>query len=211
MGIIRVLIVDDHPMVRRGLRSLLSSYQDLEVVGEAEDGRTALRAVVDLSPDVILLDIQLRGPNGIEVAYQLRREAPQAKIVVLTAYEEYVLPASRAGIHAYLLKTSSDETVVEAIRLAHQGKRLLSPSLLDEVLRQFQVLAKAQARDDAGLSEEELKVLELMGQGRSNREISQETYCSERTVKRRIHRIMDKLGVRNRAHAVAEAIKMGLI
>jgi len=101
--------------------------------------------------------------------------------------------------------------VVETIRLVHQGKRLLSPSLVDKVLQQFQILAKAQARHESGLSEQELRVLELIAQGATNREISEETYWSERTVKRKVEEIMGKLGARNRAHTVAEAIKRGLI
>jgi two-component system response regulator DevR len=213
MDTIRILIVDDHPMVRRGLRSLLSSYQDIEVVGEAEDGAAALQAAADLSPDVILLDIWMPGPGGVEVAYQLRHQAPVAKIVILTAFDndEYVLGALRAGAYAYLLKSTSDETVVEAIRLVHQGKRLLSPALMDKVLRQFQALATTHARHESGLSEQELRVLELIAQGATNREISEETYWSERTVKRKIEGITAKLEARNRAQAVAEAIKRGLI
>jgi two-component system response regulator DevR len=213
MNTIRVLIVDDHPMVRRGLRSLLSSYQDIEVVGEAEDGVAALRAAADLSPEVILLDIRLPGPDGVEVAYQLGHQAPEAKIIILTAFDsdEYVLGALRAGACAYLLKSTSDETVVEAIRLVHQGKRLLSPSLVDKVLRQFQTFATTHARHQSGLSEQELRVLELIAQGATNKEISEEMYWSERTVKRRIEEITAKLEARNRAQAVAAAIKRGLI
>lgn len=213
MDAIRVLIVDDHAMVRRGLRSLLSSYWDIEVVGEAEDGAAALRAAVDLSPDVILLDIRLPGLDGTEVACRLRHEAPKAKIIVLTAYDrdEYAFGALRAGAYAYLLKSTSDETLVESIRLVHQGKHLLSPALMDTVLQQFQILAEAHARCESGLSEQELRALELIAQGASNREISKEMYWSERTAKRKAQGIMDKLGARNRAQAVAEAIKRGLI
>lgn len=213
MGAIRVLVVDDHPMVRRGLRSLLSSYRDIEVVGEAEDGAAALRAAVALSPDVILLDIRLPGPDGVEVAYQLCHQAPGAKIIVLTAYDhdEYVVGALRAGAYAYLLKSASDETVVETIRLVHQGKHLLSPSLMDKMLREFQTLAKAHARHKSGLSEQELRVLELIAQGATTGEIGEETYWSERTVKRKVEEALAKLGAKNRAQAVAEAIKRGLI
>ncbi|CAG0943159.1 Response regulator protein VraR [Anaerolineae bacterium] len=213
MDPIRVLIVDDHPMVRRGLKSLLSSYPDITVIGEAGDGATALRAVTDLMPEVILMDIQLPGLDGVEVAHQLRRVIPEAKIIALTAYEneEYVLKAMRAGANAYLLKSTSDETVVEAIRLAHQGKRMLSPTLMDGILREFQTLAQAHARLAADLSEPDVQVLALIAQGATNEEIAQETHWSERTVKREIEQIMTKLGARNRAQAVAEAIKRGLV
>jgi DNA-binding NarL/FixJ family response regulator len=213
MAPIRVLIVDDHPMVRRGLCSLLSSHPDIRVVGEAEDGVSALRAAVDLSPEVIVLDIRLPGPDGIEIAYQLRHQAPEAKIIILTAFEndEYVLGALRAGAHAYLLKSSSDETVVETIQLVHQGKRLLSPALMDKVLQQFEALAKAHARQESGLSETDLRALELIAQGATNAEIAEEMYWSERTVRRIIGEIMAKLDAKNRAEAVAQAFKRGLI
>jgi DNA-binding NarL/FixJ family response regulator len=213
MGAIRVLVVDDHPRVRRGLRSLLSTCRDIEVVGEAEDGAGALQAAVDLSPDVILLDIRLPGPDGVELAYQLRQRAPQAKVIILTAYDhdEYVSGALRAGVYAYLLKSTSDETLVEAVRSVHQGKRLLSPALMDRVLREFETLAKAEARHESGLSDQELRVLQLVARGLTTGEIGEEMYWSTRTVKRKIAEIKDQLGARSRAQAVAEAIRRGLI
>ena len=210
---IRVLIVDDHPMVRRGLRSLLSSYPDIEVVGEAEDGTAAFQAVTELCPHVILLDIQMFGVDGIEIASRILRNAPQVKIIILTAYDndEYVLGAFRAGAYAYLLKNSSDETVVETIRLVQQGRRLLSPSLMDQVLRQLHILAQAQASREHKLSQDEVHVLARIANGATNEEIAREIHWSERTVGRKIEEITIKLGARNRAQAVAIAIKEGLI
>ncbi len=210
---IRVLIVDDHPMVRRGLRNFLSSASDILVVGEAEDGATALRAATDLSPNVVLLDIRLTGPDGVAVAAQLRKSAPQVKIIILTAYDndDYIQGALRAGAYAYLLKSSSGETVVEAIRQVHQGKRLLSPGLMDRVLEQFQDLAQIKVKSQSGLLEEEIKVLALIAQGATNEEIARAMYWGERTVRRKVDEIIVKLGVKNRAQAVAEAIKKGLI
>jgi len=210
---IRVLIVDDHPMVRRGLHSLLSSYPDIAVVGEAENGTAALQAVTDLSPHVVLLDIQMFGGDGIEIASRILRCAPQVKIIVLTAYdnEEYILGAFRAGAYAYLLKNSSDETVVETIRLVQQGRRLLSPSLMDQVLRQFHLLAQAEASREHKLSQDEVHVLARVANGATSEEIAREIHWSERTVKRKIEEIAAKLGARNRAQAVAMAIREGLI
>jgi two-component system response regulator DevR len=210
---IRVLIADDHPALRRGLRSLLALYPDIVVVGEAEDGRAALRAAVDLSPDVILLDVLLPGPDGIEVAQRLRQLAPLSKIVMLTAHDndDYVLGALRAGAYAYVLKNISDQTLVQSIRLVHQGRRLLSPSLIDNVLREFQAASKGHALEEAGLSEQELRVVELMAQGRTNKGIAEEMCWSDRTIKRKVEDIMAKLGARNRAQVVAEAIKRGLL
>jgi DNA-binding NarL/FixJ family response regulator len=213
MDTIRVLIVDDHPMVRRGLKSLLSSYPDIQVVGEAENGAAALEAVSARSPEIVLLDIELPGADGVKVARQLSHLAPSVKIIALTAYdnEEYVLNALGAGMFAYLLKRTSDETVVQAVRSVHQGKRLLSPALMDQVLRQFQSLARSQTRHASGLSDQDLRVLELIAQGFTNKEIARETHWSERTVKREIEQIVSRMGVRNRAQAVAEAIRRGLV
>ena len=213
MDMIRVLIVDDHAMVRRGLQSLLSLYRDIEVVGEAGDAASAVQAAVELSPEVILLDIRLPGPSGIEAAQRLRKEAPEARIIALTAHDndEYILEALRAGARAYLLKSSADETVVETIRLVHQGKRLLSPALMDKVLRQFEDLMTPQAGAESDLSRRESRVLALMAQGATTEEMAQEMNCSERTIKREVARITSVLGARNRAQAVAEGVKRGLV
>lgn len=213
MGPIRVLIVDDHPIVRRGLGSLLSAYPDIEVAGEASEAAAALQAAKDLAPHVVLLDIQMAGVNGIEITSRILRSAPETKIIILTAYDndEYVLGAFRAGAYAYLLKNSLDETVVETIRLVHQGRRLLSPSLMDQVLRQFHVLAQAQASHAHELSPDDVRVLALIANGATNEEIAKETHWSESTVKRKIEEITATLGARNRAQAVAIGIKEGLI
>jgi two-component system, NarL family, response regulator DevR len=213
MDPIRVLIADDHPTLRRGLKSLLALYPDIMVVGEADGGPTTLSAVADLTPDVILLDILMPGADGVEVAQRLRREAPQAKIIMLTAYDndEYVLGAMRAGAWGYVLKSTSDQTLVESIRQVHQGKRLLSPPLMDKVLHEFQSLANVRARQESGLSERDLKVVELMAQGKTNKDIAQEMFWSDRTIKRKVEDMMTKLGARNRAQLVAEATKRGLL
>lgn len=213
MDAIRILIADDHAMVRRGLRSLLSAYPDLEIVGEAEQGAAALRMTLELKPDIVLLDILMPGPDGVEVAQQIHREFPDCRVMILTAYEnqEYVVRALRAGAYAYLLKSAADENLVESIRLVHQGKHLLSPELIDQVMREFQVLAQGVAVAESGLSQEDLAVLGLIARGATNEEIAQEMFWSERTVKRKVEEITGKLEARNRAQAVAEAIKRGLI
>jgi DNA-binding NarL/FixJ family response regulator len=210
---IRVMIVDDHPIVRRGLHSLLCSYPDIKIVGEATDGTAALAMVTDLSPDVMLLDIQMAGVDGIEIAGRILRAAPQIKIIILTAYDndEYIVGAFRAGAYAYLLKNSLDETVVETIHLVHSGKRLLSLSLMDQLLRQFHVLAQTQAQHQHQLSPDDIQVLTLIANGATNEEIAKETHWSESTVKRKIEEIAATLGARNRAQVVAIAVREGLI
>ena len=210
---IRVLIVDDHPVVRQGLQSLLSNYSDIQVAGEADTGLRALEVAALLQPDVVLLDIRLPGANGTDVTRQLRRQNPKARIIILTAYEddEYLIEALQAGAHGYLLKSASHETLAEAIRNAHAGRRVLSPSLVDGVLRQFEELAKESLVSQSGLSESELEILPLLAEGATNKEMAERLYWSEATVKRKMKDILAKLEVSNRAQAVAEAMKRGLI
>jgi DNA-binding NarL/FixJ family response regulator len=200
-------------MIRHGLRGLLSAYPDIEVVGEAEDGATALEAAERLAPAVILLDVQLSGPNGVELANQLYQKAPEAKIIILTAFDndEYLVGALRAGAYAYLLKNSSNKMVVETIRLVHEGKHLISPSLIDPMLRQFQTLARAHTRRESQLSDEELQAMRMIANGATNEEIARDMFWSERTLQRKVEEIIVKLGARNRSQAVAEAIRKGLI
>ena len=213
MNPIRVLIVDDHPMVRRGLRSLLSEYSDIEVVGDLADGTSTLESFATLRPDVILMDIKLPGMDGITVAHRLQQIAPETKIIHLTAYEdnEYLQNAFRAGAYAYLLKSASHEIVIDTVRRVYRGEHLISPNLMDQLLRQFRDMANVQARQDVGLSAEDIKALQLMAHGATNDEVAEAMFWSERTVRRKIEEISAKLEARNRTQAVAEAIKRGLI
>jgi DNA-binding NarL/FixJ family response regulator len=212
MEAIRVLIVDDHPMVRRGLKSLLSLYPDILVIGEAEDSVSALDTAQLLLPDIVLLDIQLPSESGLRVADRLREVTPEVKVIALTAHDnqEYVLEALRAGARAYLLKSASDQSLVETIRLVHQGRRLLSPSLMDGLLEHLGA-SEETASDVPRLSEPEMRVLALMARGATNEEIATETHWSERTIKRRVARIVEALGAKNRTQAVAEAARLGLV
>lgn len=213
MDPIRVLIVDDHPMIRKGLRSVLSSFADITVVGEAEDSESALGAVAQFSPEVLLLDIQLTGESGVALTSKILKQAPETKILVLTAYsnDEYVTGALQAGAYGYLLKSSYGEAVVDAIRQVHQGKRIVSPELMDRVLQQYQGMVHAQSRDQIQLSEEERQLLTLIAQGATIETVGSELHWGERSVRRKIEEIMAKLGAKSRAQAVAEAIRKGLI
>ncbi len=213
MNRIRVLIADDHPIVRQGIRSLLGQYDDLDVAGEAGTGPAVLEQVAQLRPDVVLLDVRMAGANGIEIARELRRKWPKTRIIILTTYddEEYLFGALQVGAHAYLLKDVSLDTLPAAIRAVHQGERLLSPLLVDKVLREFQSLATERLRRDAGLSDAELAILKRIADGATNREIAQEFYWSEVTVKKKVQEILDKLGAANRTQAVVMAIRKGLI
>ena len=213
MGAIRVLVVDDHPVVRKGVRSLLAHCEDIQVVGEAGTRAELWAALRETRPDVLLLDIRLAEDNGVDIAQQVRRAFPDVKIIVLTTFDDetYLYGALRAGVHAYLLKSASHSTIADAVRGVFRGERLLSPSLVGPVLRQFEHLARAQAQMEAGLSGQDVEVLRLIAAGATTREIADALYWSEATLKRRIQDILGKLGAANRAQAVAEAIRRGLI
>ena len=213
METIRVLIVDDHPIVRQGVRSVLANHPDIDVVGEADGSASLFANIAALNPDIILLDIRMPGQNGIEITQRLKREHPQVKVILLTTYddEEFLFGALRAGAEGYLLKSASNEVLASAIRQVGSGERLLSPGLLGKVMREFQDLAKEKTRADSGLSEQELEVLRMIADGATNKEIAEKLYWSEVTVKRKVQDILEKMGVANRAQAVAEASKRGLL
>lgn len=210
---IRILIADDHPIVRKGIRSLLTQYGDLEVAGEAGTGPAVLEQVAQLQPDVVLLDVRMAGANGIEIARQLRREHPETRIIILTTYddEEYLFGALQVGAQAYLLKDVSLDTLPAAIRAVHQGERLLSPLLVDNVLREFQNLATEKLRRDAGLSNAEQRILQLVAEGATNKEIAEQLFWSEVTVKKKLQEVLEKLNAANRTQAAVKAIRQGLI
>ncbi len=213
MDTCRVLLVDDHPIVRQGVRSVLANHPDIQVVGEA-DGAAALFACLDSAkPDIILLDIRMPGPNGIEITQRLKREHPEIKIIVLSTYDddEFLMGALRAGAEGYLLKSASAQVLATAIRQVAQGERLLSPTLVTRLMREFQELAKEKTRADSGLTDQELHVVRMIAAGATNKEIAEKLYWSEVTVKRKVQDILEKMGVANRAQAVAEAAKRGLL
>jgi DNA-binding NarL/FixJ family response regulator len=211
--IIRVLIVDDHPVVRHGLHSLLSGHLDIDVVGEVEDGLGVLHYLAGHEVDLVLLDIKMKGQNGIEIARRVRRSYPKIKIIILTTYddESYLHQALEVGVQGYLLKSVSHEILPDSIRKAMKGERILSPSLVSTVVESYQKLAQEQAQIEAQLTLEDLQILTAISEGASNKEIAEKFFWSEATVKRRVHEILEKLGVSNRAQAVAEAIRRGWI
>jgi DNA-binding NarL/FixJ family response regulator len=210
---IRVIVVDDHPIVRQGVRSLLSNYPDLDLVGEAADAAEALRLAEHVRPDVILLDIRMPGMSGVEAARLLSRQWPEAKILMLTSFDEqeYVTGALQAGARGYILKSASDETLVSAVRAVSRGERVLSPAVMDRVVQQFTAYSREQALRETGLGEDDRHILRLLVAGASNPKIAAELYLSETTVKRKLQDIFEKLGVATRAQAAAEAVRRGLV
>lgn len=210
---IRILVVDDHPVVRQGLRSLLSGHPDLQIVAEASHSQEALAAARQESPDVVLLDIRLPGVTGVEVARQLQRDFPEMRLIMLTSYDddEYLIGAMQAGAQAYLLKSVSDETLVWTIRAVYRGERLISPELLDRMLRQFAQVRYHQIQQEAGLSDQDLQVLQRVVAGASNDQIARELGWSKASIKRKVQHIFDQLGVMTRTQAAAEAVRRGLV
>ncbi len=214
METIRILIVDDHLVVRQGLKSLLSQYPDLDVVGEEEHGHGVQQLVEKLKPHVILLDIKLgEGENGLDIARQLCRVSPELKIIILTSYsdEDFLSQAAQVGVHGYLLKSASAEVLAEAIRAIHGGERRLSSDLAGQVFTQLARTKREYEKSRYGLSEEEIVLLKLIADGVTGQEIAQTLYLSERSIKRKTQEIMEKLGAVNRTQAVAEAFRRGIL
>lgn len=213
MQIINVLLVDDHPVVRQGLTSLLSQYSDIRVVAEADRASVVLEQAAKHKPDVILLDIRLEDASGLEVAGQLRRAQCASRIIILTSYndENYMLEAARLGVDGFLLKNTSAEGLADAIRGVHAGEQRLSPALSGKAFEQLKALSQAQVRSQSGLSEQELKLLRFIAEGASIPEITRALYLSERTIKRKTKDVLGKLGATSRAQAIAEAFKRGLL
>lgn len=205
---IRVLLTDDHPIVRDGLIAVLELQPDMEVVGETGDGPTAVAKARELKPDVVLMDLQLPGCSGAEATRQILAESPQTRVLILTAYDsdEGILEAVRAGASGYLLKGALRSELVQAIRLVASGGSLLQPALVARLLAH-----RTPEGTHEPLSERELEVLKLVVDGLRNKEISDVLGISERTVKFHTGVIFQKLGVTSRTEAAAAALKQGLV
>ena len=207
---IKVLLVDDHTLFRQGLRRLLESYEDIQVVGEAGNGKEAIAEVDKLHPDVVLMDIKMPQMNGFEFTKLIRENYPDLIIIALTMYEdaEYVLRAVNAGANGYMYKDVSADKLVDAIRHTYEG--ITPPFYLAVEAETLREVVPHGARRK-GLSNQERQVLNLMAEGNSNKEIAQKIFLSEQTVKGYIRSIFQKLGASDRAQAVAIAIKKGLV
>lgn len=211
---IRILVVDDHPIVRQGITSLLSNYPEFEIVGEADNGQDAVVLAMEEEPDVVLLDIRMPGESGLEVLRRIRPLQPQARVLMLTSFDddEYVVGALRAGAQGYVLKNVSDEMLVNAIRGVYRGERVLSPQAAERVVQQLLNEEPAPVPIvDVTFDEEERRILRLLTEGASNVVIADALYMSLSSAKRKLRAIFDKLEVDNRAEAAAEAVRRGVV
>ena len=206
---IRLLLVDDHPVVRDGLRGMFDSVEDITVVGEAADGEQAVTRAVAEAPDVVVMDLRMPGAGGVEAIRELRRRGVAARVLVLTTFDEDadLLDAVAAGATGYLLKDAPGEELVRAVRSAHRGEAVLSPAVASRLMSR----AAAPAVATPMLSKRELEVLRLVAGGATNREAARTLFISETTVKTHLLHLFDKLGVRDRAAAVDAAHRAGLL
>jgi DNA-binding NarL/FixJ family response regulator len=205
---VKLLIVDDHPVVRDGLSAMFARDPEFEVLGEAADGAEAVRLALALAPDVILMDLRMPGMDGLTAITELGKRGSTARVLVLTTYDtdSHVLPAIEAGATGYLLKDAPRAELLRAVRAAARGEAVLSPSVATRLMSRFR------APSGAGpLSQRELEVLELVAAGTTNREAAARLFISEATVKTHLLNIYAKLGVSDRAAAVAEAFNRGLL
>jgi DNA-binding NarL/FixJ family response regulator len=211
---IRVLLADDHAVVRQGIRQFLEETDDVEVVAEASDGAEAIRLVEAFQPDVAVLDIRMPEVSGVEATRRIKERFPQVRVLVLTAYDDdpYVFALLQAGADGYVLKTASGDEVVRAVRAVHEGGTALSPQVAGKLVRQATARRPEGAADQVEpLTARELDVLRLAAQGKTNRAIGHELGISHRTVQGHLASIYSKLGVRSRTEAVTESLRRGWI
>jgi len=210
MGAIRVVVVDDHHVVREGLRRMLELESSIQVVGEARSGEEAIAKAISLSPDVIVMDLKMPRMDGIAATREIKQRMPDVGVLVLTLYaEDYVRQAVEAGVSGYLLKDSDCEQITRAIHQVHDGLCPIAPSLTRDLVMEYAELSRTTR--SSILTKRQLAILKLIADGESGKEIGSRLFISTSTVKREIRQILAKLKVSDRAQAVSEAIKRGLI
>jgi DNA-binding NarL/FixJ family response regulator len=213
---IKILLVDDQPLFREGLRTLLSVHSDFEIVGEAGNGEEAMHLVRSNRPAVVLMDLQMPVLDGVAATHRLHKEYPECRVIVLTTFDddEMVFDGLRAGAVGYLLKDAPSEKLAEAIRVAARGETFLQPSVAAKVVAEFARLTRKNEPSSSfrePLSEREIEILRLITNGASNREIAETLFLAEGTVKNHVTNILGKLGVRDRTQAAIKAKDIGLV
>jgi DNA-binding NarL/FixJ family response regulator len=206
----RVLIVDDHPVTRDGLRSALSTSDDIEIVGEAASGEEAIEAVKELSPDVVFMDVRMPGMDGLEATKVIRDISPDTKVILFTIEESRaaIADAIRAGVSGYLLKDVSAAELIQAAKLALEGKAVIHPTLTRAFIEEVQYVEQPR---DTPLSKRESQILQKVAYGATTKEVAHDLGISAHTVKTHLERIFEKLGANDRAQAVAIALRKGLV
>ena len=214
-GVISVLLVDDHALVREGLRQLLSLEEGIQVVAESANGHDALKMARALHPDVVLMDIRMPVVDGLAITRQISREAPSCAVIILSMFsqQEYVLEAMRSGARGYLLKSVSSRELAQAIRKVHEGGTLIDPGLANTLVNEYRRLSGLAAPGSSihALSEKEIEILRYVAMGMSNKEIAGKLVYAEKTVKNYLSIIFQKLGIRDRTQAAIFALKHGLL
>jgi DNA-binding NarL/FixJ family response regulator len=210
---IRVLIVDDHAVVREGLRTFLGLQEGIEIAGEAVDGVEAVEEALRVRPDVVLMDLVMPRLDGVAAMRELRRQVPSARVIVLTSFldDERLLPAIQAGAAGYLLKNAEPAQLARAVREAHEGRAIIDPTVAARLVGALADGAPVRDEDDESLTRRERQVLELIAGGRSNKRIAIELGISEKTVKTHVGHVLGKLGVSDRTQAAMVAVKRGLV
>jgi len=214
MDTIKVLLADDHTMFREGLRVILDRQKDMRVVGEVEDGVEAVKKTAELAPDIVLMDINMPVMDGVRASRLITAQDQRVGIIILTMYREdkYVFEAIKAGARGYVVKDARANELFKAIRAVYRGEALIDPVVAAKLLEDFRRLAEERSRKDfLDLNKREIEILSLVAQGATNKEIADELYFSEQTIKNNLSIIFQKLHVNNRAEAVTYAIKEGLI
>lgn len=207
---IKVMLVDDHEMVRIGLSAVLSTEEDIDLVGEAGSGEEGIRLAKEYRPDVVLMDLVMEGMDGIETTRRLLKELPDCKVIVLTSYidDEKIYPVIEAGAFSYLLKTSRAHEIAQAIRSAVNGQPVLESQVATKIMNRFRKPQEQLPHDE--LTEREMEVLRLIAKGKSNQEVADELVIGVKTVKFHVTNILAKLGVEDRTQAAIYAFKNGL-
>jgi two-component system response regulator NreC len=214
MGKIKVLVVDDHTILRQGIKALLDNQEGIEVIGEAKDGREALSIIEETLPDVILMDIAMPGLNGLEATRRIKKKFPRMKVLVLTMYtnEEYIFQILNAGANGYLVKETAFQDLISAIKAVYKNEAFMSPSISKKVINSY--IKKAQddeAKTCEVLTTREREILQLIAEGNSSKKIAELLFISPKTVETHRTHIMDKLNIHNRTGLIKYAIRKGMV
>ncbi len=211
--IIKVVLVDDHSMIRIGLKAYFDTIPDIEVVGEASSGEEALRVVEETHPDVILMDLIMTGMDGVEATQQVKRICPTCKVIILTSYHEdsHIFPAIRAGALSYVLKDIDPDDLAKAIRAAHAGDAMINPQVAARMVKEIQGSNQEDVNPFVELTDRELDVLRMIAVGKNNQDIAADLVVSESTVKTHITNLLSKLHLKDRTQAAAYAWQNGIV